>query len=141
MSTAPGSGHPLTLAERRRLQPPWSARTALDLAIRTLPPEHRERYAREFYAELYGLSRREQTRMAFGMLLHIQHLVWALGDPSPDLDRRVAKHKDWRCVLFIHHDVRRHNHEEALVRYYFECTRCRRIHEIPPPQIAALGGW
>ena len=109
------------------MQPPRLARAAVDLAVRLLPREHRERYAIEFYADLFGLPRKEQRRQAFGVLLHVQRLAWALGDPAPDLERRPARRRDLRCVLHLHHYVRRHIlHPEDGVHFRLECTRCRK---------------
>jgi len=129
-AAVPGSSrrNPATLDERRRMQPPRMARAAVDLAVRLLPREHRERYAIEFYADLFGLPRKEQRRQAFGVLLHVQQLAWALGDPAPDLERRPARRRrDLRCVLHLHHYVRRHIlHPEDGVHFRLECTRCRK---------------
>ena len=110
------------------MQPPRVARAAVDLAVRLLPAEHRERYAIEFYADLFGLPRKEQRRHAFGVLLHVQQLAWALGDPAPDLERRPARRRrDLRCVLLLHHYARRHIlHPEDGVHFMLECTRCRK---------------
>jgi hypothetical protein len=109
------------------MQPPRMARAAVDLAVRMLPAEHRERYAIEFYADLFGLPRKEQRRQALGVLLNVQQLAWALGDPAPDLERRPARRRDVRCMLHLHHYARRHIlHPEDGVHFMLECTRCRK---------------
>jgi hypothetical protein len=51
----------------------WCCR-AVELAVRVLPAEHRQRYGLEFIAELYGMPRREQIRHSVQVLSH----AWAL---------------------------------------------------------------
>ena len=134
----PSRRNPATLGERRRMQPPRMARAAVDLSVRFLPVEHRERYAVEFYADLFGLPRKEQRRQAFGVLLHVQQLAWALGDPAPDLERRPARSRDLRCMLHLHHYVKRHVHDaEDGIRSVLMCTRCNKDLYIP---VGRMGG-
>ncbi len=125
----PGDGarQPATLAERRRARPAFLARTALALTVRLLPAAHRERYALELHADLVGLPRVEQRRQALSVLLHVQQLAWALGDPSPDLERRPARRRDLRCAVGWHHYARRRAlHPEDGIHWRLECTRCQK---------------
>jgi hypothetical protein len=123
------------------LQPPLVARVVVDLAVRTLPAEHRERYALEFYADLFGLPRKDQRRQAFSVLIHIQQLAWALGESAADLERRPPRRRDLRCVFHLHHYVRRHIlHPEDAVHFYLECTRCQSVRSLPDPRTAGWAG-
>jgi hypothetical protein len=143
MSAGPASGaphQPSTLRDRRRMQPPRLARLVLDAALATLPPEHRERYGLEVYADLYARPRSEQRREAFSFLLHAQQLAWALADVEPDLDWKRRPRKDVRCVLLLHRYVRRHNHQAEEPKFFLECTRCRNVRHIPYGGIRAFAG-
>jgi hypothetical protein len=51
----------------------WCCRT-IELAVRVLPSEHRQRYGLEFIAELYGMPRGQQRRHAARVLTS----AWAL---------------------------------------------------------------
>jgi hypothetical protein len=51
----------------------WCCRV-VELAARILPAEHRQRYALEFVAELYGMTRGQQVRHSVQVLAH----AWAL---------------------------------------------------------------
>lgn len=130
---------PATLAERRRARPALLARTALALTVRLLPAAHRERYALELHADLVGLPRAEQRRQALSVLLHVQQLAWALGDPSPDLERRPARRRGLRCAVGWHHYARRRIlHPEDGIHWRLECTRCQKDKFLPNPVLSGM---
>ena len=122
-----GTG-PLTIKERRRLNPSRLSSVIIMVAVRALPPAHRDRYTREFYAEMFGLGRGRQLAHASGLVLHSTSLALALGDTNPALDAATPG-KDWRCRLRRHHDVTRNNPdaETKEAAFYSQCTRCGRI--------------
>ncbi len=139
MTVLPASGlspgrAPLTLRQRRRLNPPWPARAVIGLTVATLPPEHRERYERyerEFYAEVYG-RRPDQVRHAAGLLVHAWSLTMSATETHPLESEERPMSKDLRCVFHLHHYVRRHNPEaDGIGQAYLECTRCRKMRDIP----------
>ena len=74
---------------KARAVDPWCGRIA-ELAARILPVGQRQRYAREFIAELYGMPRSQQIRHSTQLLAH----AWALrtvltaGQPSDHPGRR-----------------------------------------------------
>ncbi|HWS57378.1 MAG TPA: hypothetical protein VN257_02475 [Actinotalea sp.] len=108
----------------------------ITVTVALLPSAHRERYALEFLSELAGLTRAEQVRHALGLLVHVGSLSAALVDPNPRIEGVIVMRKALRCVLHLHHYVRRHNAEAAApAQSYFECTRCGTIRDIPyrPP--------
>jgi hypothetical protein len=55
----------------------------VELAARTLPAAHRERYRREFTAELYFLPPSQQVRHATQVMSQAWALRAALGRPAP----------------------------------------------------------
>lgn len=122
------------------MQPGPLAQAVIDLIVRTLPPEHRRRYALEMYADLYGLPRAEQRREIVSFVLHAQQLAWALADVAPDLDWKPPARRDLRCVMHLHRYVRRHNLDAVGVKFYLECVRCRNTRHIPAPEIRAWAG-
>jgi hypothetical protein len=67
----------------------WCCRV-VELAARILPAEHRQRYALEFVAELYGMPRRHQVTHSVLVLSHAWALRAAVADASGDRSRRSA---------------------------------------------------
>lgn len=123
-----GSGAgPLTIRERRRLNPSRSANVLIVLAVRALPPAHRQRYVREFYAEMFGMSRARQLVYGLALVVHSMRLALALDERDPAAD--VPPRRDWRCALRRHHFVTRNNPdaETKEAAFYLQCTRCGRI--------------
>ena len=121
-STATG---PLSVHDRRRLQPPRLAKAAIAAAAWQLPPAHRTRYRLEFYGELYGMSRARQVRYAAALFVHSWSLAIALKEPDPAQGRTHVR-KDVRCVLGIHTYARRYAHDADATgsHSYLECRRC-----------------
>lgn len=136
-----GSG-PLTIKERRRLNPSCLTKAMVAVAVRALPPAHRNRYALEFYAELYELPRRSQPVYACSLVLHSTSLAMALDDPRvvPEHGSRLR----WLCGLRVHSYVRRNNPdaETREAAFYRQCTRCGRIDDEyrgGPPELWMAG--
>jgi hypothetical protein len=104
-----------------------AARWAVGTAARALPRRaDRERYRREFVAELYGLSPAEQARYAAGLLSQVLALRVALGSSSrpPELPMSTSIRAPFRCrVLGMHRWTARGAPHHTHVR---TCTRCGR---------------
>ncbi len=127
-----GEAGPLTIKERRRLNPSRSANLLIALAVRALPPAHRERYMREFYGEMFGMSRARQVGFGLALVAHSTGLALALDEPDPTAD--VSSRRDWRCALHRHHYVTRNNPdaETRQAAFYEQCARCGRIRDRHP---------
>lgn len=123
-----GAG-PLSIKERRHLNPSRSANLLIALAVRALPPAHRERYSREFYGEMFGMSHARQVGYGLALVVHSTRLALALDERDPTAD--APSRRAWRCALRRHHYVTRNNPdaETAQAAYYRQCTRCGRIHD------------
>lgn len=135
-----GSG-PLSIKERRRLNPSRLSSALLSLAVRALPPAHRARYEREFYAELFGMSRARQGVYCLALVVNSTRLAFALDDRNPV---EMVAGRDWRCRLRWHHDVVRNNPdaETPEAAFYRQCTRCGRItdkYQSAPHWLSASG--
>ena len=131
----------MSIKERRRLNPSRLSRALLSLAVRALPPAHRARYEREFYAELFGMSRGRQVVYCLALVVNSTRLAFALDEGSP---AEVAGGPDLRCRLRWHHDVVRNNPdaETPEAAFYRQCTRCGRItdkYRGAPHQLFAIG--
>jgi hypothetical protein len=94
-------------------RPAWWARLAVGLAARPLPAGKRDRYRREFLAELYGMTPAEQFRHASGVVARAWALRRAVGGPAATATR-------WPC-LAIHRWKRLRNPEGG---WYRECPDC-----------------
>ena len=102
--------------------------TIVRAAVRVLPAGGtRERYRREFLAELSACARRAQLRFALGVLTSIVALRAALAgsaalvgpvDPPTDPERR---RRPLLCRLRLHRWVACHNPEGE---FYLRCRRC-----------------
>jgi hypothetical protein len=92
-------------------------RLLITIATRALPRGvSRDRYRREFAAELFGLGRRQQLGYAGGAAVHILALRTVL---VRGVD---ATHVPVLCRMNIHHHWMRHVSDEHIA---FElCTRC-----------------
>jgi hypothetical protein len=81
---------------------PWCGRI-VELAARVLPAEQRQRYAREFIAELYGMPRSQQIRHSTQVLTNAWALRTVLNAAGPQLrpsDRdRAVGGSDYRAQL------------------------------------------
>lgn len=115
---------PMTFAERRRLAPPRLAKLGVRAAVALLPAAQRHRYALEFWAELHGMSRREQIRYAWALAANAPRLRAALhGTPTPALDAIVTPKRRRRlsCWLLIHRFTEMRNDDGGV---YTECAHC-----------------
>ena len=74
---------------KARAVDPWCGRIA-ELAARILPVEQRQRYAREFIAELYGMPRSQQIRHSTQLLAHAWALRTVLTAASPQTTQEGA---------------------------------------------------
>ena len=104
----------------------------VDLAVRTLPAAHRERYRREFTAELHFIPRANQLRYATKVLSRTWSLRQALTEPAPDAIgestmKKVAT-RPLSCRLHLWHQWRRHFTEDGA--RYKACAKCGK--ELPP---------
>lgn len=113
----------------------WWATAAVDLMVRVLPRERRERYRRELRSELHGMTRRHQLAHAAGVLSRTWALRAALADSlllKGDRDMTPSGHWFWRllCRLNIRHDyVRVHGEDNTP---YDTCSRCGKDLYVPP---------
>ncbi len=111
-----------------------------------LPAQHRERYALEFIAELYGLPPAQQRRHSARVLTSAWALRTAL-DPAalaPIQEKAEHRTRGWLlCHLGRHLWAQHRNPEVGGKDAVFEqCRRCgreRQGHEPPPPG-SVLGG-
>ncbi len=114
----------------------WWAAAAVDLSIRFLPRgERRERYRRELWSELHGMTRRHQLFHATGVLSRSWALRAALADSTPVKgisDMATSVHRSWRlvCRLNLHHDYVREIGEDNTP--YETCSRCGNDLYLPP---------
>lgn len=121
----PNGAGPLPVKARRRMNPSRLCQGLVAVVVRELPPEHRTRYALEFYSEMYGMSRAGQLGYAVGVLVHAWSLAAALEGGHPAEQTEKAR-TDWRCRLHRHRYVRRNNPdaETVVAAFYRQCIRC-----------------
>lgn len=118
----------------------WCCRV-VELAARTLPPEHRHRYALEFTAELYGMPRRQQVRHSLQVLSRAWALRAAVADASSVPIKENAMTQTLRSWLLCHagrHRWEQHRNPEAggkdaVFQLCVRCGRERQSYEPPPP--------
>jgi hypothetical protein len=135
----PHPSGPLPIRARRRLHPSWAARSAVQAAAAVLPVAQRERYTREFFAELHDVPRRRQLSHALGLLAHAGSLRAALHDTSPRPSGAFTMHTPLRCSLRLHHYVVRRNGEVQPPDRYEQCSRCGRVRNLPLFWPTAIG--
>jgi hypothetical protein len=107
------------------MNPSRLCKAVITVAVHELPVEHRSRYAREFYAEMYGMTQVHQLAYAGVVLTRAWSLAAALEGAHPEVaDQRTGR--DWRCRLRRHRYVRRNNpHAETPeAAFYRRCVRC-----------------
>jgi hypothetical protein len=98
------------------------------LAARALPTGAvRDRYRAEFLAELCGLTRRQQTRYAIGVLSRAMALRTAVTTPeylAGGLDTMTSKTstRPLLCRLNLHHEWKRRTTEDG--GRYRQCALC-----------------
>ena len=109
----------------------WCCRI-VELAARILPADRRQRYAREFVAELYGMPRWQQLRHATQVLTHalaLRAVLRATGPTISQEDTMITTRRPWRCRLRLHDWDERENPETH--EWYQICLRCGAYHERP----------
>lgn len=98
----------------------------VELAVRTLPAAHRERYRREFTSELHFIPRVYQLRYATKVLSRTWSLRQALTEPAPDAigesTMKKATTRPLSCRLHLWHQWRRYFTEDG--GRYKTCTKC-----------------
>ena len=104
----------------------WCCRL-VELATLMLPAQQRQRYAREFVAELYGMPRSHQFRHSLSVLACSWALRTALQtstatSPKESLMTTTATRRPWACRLGRHRWDDRQNPETA--ERYEICVRC-----------------
>ncbi|SDU82419.1 hypothetical protein SAMN04488544_0530 [Microlunatus sagamiharensis] len=93
-------------------RPTRTAGRLVGLAVAVLPAPQRARYARELYAELYGMTSLQQLRHAGGLLLHAFALRSALVATTHSEETALTTTtKPLRCRLGIHRWDERENPE------------------------------
>jgi hypothetical protein len=106
--------------------PVWGVRQIVELAARALPASHRERYRREFTAELHFVPRADQLRYATQVLARTWSLRAALTDTAPvTIGERTLENVPTRplsCRLNLWHRWRRCFTEDG--GRYIACARC-----------------
>jgi hypothetical protein len=111
------------------------ARQMVEMAARTLPASHRERYRREFTAELHFIPRADQLRYATQVLSRTWSLRAALTEPAPaTIGKSTMKKVPSRplsCRLHLWHQWRWYSTEDGA--RYKACANCGK--ELPPMSI------
>ena len=110
-------------------QPPTRiAGHLIKVAVRTLPRTHRNRYDREFTAELYSLPRQNQL----GYATHVLSRAWALRAalhqlaPTAIEEATMSNRPPLRCRLNLRHHWQRTQTEDGA--RYMVCSRCGKEH-------------
>ena len=97
----------------------------VELAVRVLPAEHRQRYGLEFIAELYGMPKAQQRRHAARVLTNAWALRTALSGPVLGANGQMAVttiHKPLTCRLNLHHRWRWLSTEDG--DRFEQCQKC-----------------
>ena len=108
-------------------------RQFVELAALTLPLAHRERYRREFTAELHFVARDDQFRYATRVLSRTWSLRLALSESAPEAIgestmKKVPTRTPLSCRLHLWHQWRRCFTEDGA--RYKACAKCGK--ELPP---------
>ena len=102
----------------------WCCRV-VELAVRMLPVEHRQRYGLEFVAELYGMPKAQQRRHSARVLTSAWALRTAL-EAAPGTNGETAvittTRKPLLCRLNLHHRWRWLNTEDG--GRFQQCEKC-----------------
>jgi hypothetical protein len=77
-------------------------RAIIDLAVRTVPAGHRERYGREIVAELHDVPPGQRFAYAVQILLHAPALRSALARSRAPSTVRTRPRRPLRCILRRH---------------------------------------
>jgi hypothetical protein len=103
------------------------ARRGVWLAVRFLPTQRaRERYAQEFLAEMYGMSKNHQLRQTLGHLTHALALRTALSGEAPVGDAVRHQRKPFLCRLNLHHHWTWGTTDDGV--RYRQCALCGKDH-------------
>lgn len=102
------------------------ARLAIEIAVRTLPTRaDRERYYREFVAELYDLPTATQLRHVTGFVSQAFALRAALGaSPSPVEERTMSPGRKFLCHVLRRHHYQWNSTEDGA--RYRACSYCHK---------------
>ena len=105
----------------------WAA-VLVRLSVRFLPAGAiRDRYRREFLADLHGITRREQVSYSAGVLLHAIPLRVAVRTGyrrslTKGSDMVIRRSRPLLCLLNIHHHWQAESTSDGS--RYLRCTRC-----------------
>lgn len=108
-----------------------------------LPEDRRQRYAREFIAELHGMTRWHRLRHCAQVLQHAPSLGGALRQAGPLIIKEdtlvTTTQRPWRCRFRLHTWDEQEN-PETRERYEI-CARCDAYRERPraAPGASAAG--
>jgi hypothetical protein len=120
------------------LRPVAAARYLVNATVLVLPPDVRDRYRQEFYAELCELGAFWQVLSAADLMRGSLALRQALQDREVVSAPPVAV-IDWRCRLGRHHYLSHaDDNPEVRGQSVLECTRCGK-HEDGPVAGKRLG--
>lgn len=112
----------------------------VDVAVRTLQREHRDRYRLEFTADLWDLPRRSQFRYATGVLVRSLALRSALTTPTargiPEDAMTFIARPPLTCRLHIRHKWHTATTEDG--DRYGACLWCGK-EQNPPVMAGPLG--
>lgn len=93
------------------------------LAARVLPAgATRDRYRREFVAELYVMTPQQRRRFALGVLTHAWSLRAAVMASPLTQKEKTMSHKALMCRLNLHHDWHWNQTEDGS--RYQRCAKC-----------------
>jgi hypothetical protein len=124
-------------------EPGRAALQIVKLAARTLPASHRERYRREFAAELHFVPRADQLRYAVHVLSRAWSLRAALIEPAPaTIGGSTLKNVPTRplsCRLNLRHHWRRYFTEDG--DRYQACARCGKDKRLWPSNKNSYFPW
>jgi hypothetical protein len=103
------------------------ARMGLTLACRALPAgATRERWRREFHADLQVLGRRQQATYTLGVLANASALRSALDKGEPSIMETTAtSRRPLMCRLNLRHKWRVVSTEDG--NPHWECIHCRKL--------------
>ena len=103
--------------------PAFLPRQGVRLAAHVLPTgTTRDRYQREFVAEMYAMSAKRQRIYALGVLSHAWSLRAALADDSLVIEEMKMQHKPLMCRLHLHHVWQWASAEDGT--RYQHCGKC-----------------
>jgi hypothetical protein len=116
-----------TAAPQHAGRPVWWTRRLIELAAFALPRACRDRYRREFLAEVYGVSRAGQASYALHVLAYSVPLRFAVrsgrtSSPLEGIDMSRRARRPLRCRLNIRHHWVGESADDGT--RYLRCRRC-----------------